>query len=184
MKKKIAVICISLTALTIALAGNSWAGRERGGGHRTDRGDRFQDVDNSSRGHLNHGHVRDHRPGHYPLRKFKGPGPRFKYKGFKGHHRPARWLKHKYYRRKLYRAPHRFRPKYRHWRHWRHRPVYRHGGWHPRYHKWRHRHSMVQEINNYYSSAEAEAAPEEEFHASASVSESGYSVSVGASKTN
>ena len=179
MKKKIVVICIALTAIAIALAGNSWAARERGGGHRPDRGDRFQDVENSSRDHLNRSRVRDHRPGHYPPRKFKGHGPRFKHKGFKRHHRPARWFKHNYYKRKFYRAPHRFRPKHRHWHH---RPVYRHGG-HPRYHKLRHRHSMVQEINNYYSSAETEAAPEEEFHASASVSDSGFSVSVGASKT-
>jgi hypothetical protein len=39
-------------------------------------------------------------------------------------------------------------------------------------------------INNHYSSAEGYAAPEEEFHGSASVSDSGFSVSVAVSKTN
>lgn len=43
---------------------------------------------------------------------------------------------------------------------------------------------MVQEINNYYSNAEDDTAPSEEFQASASVSDSGFSISVGTSKTN
>ena len=179
MKKKI-IICIALTAFALGLAGNSWADRERGGNRRMDRGDRFQDADRASHGHFKRSHVRNHRPGHYPPRKFKGHGPRYKHKVFKRHHRPARWYKHKYYKKHYYRAPHRFRHKIRHWRH---RPVYRHGG-HPRYHKWRHRHSVVREINHYYGNAETEPAPEESFQASASVSDSGFSVSVGVSKTN
>jgi hypothetical protein len=43
---------------------------------------------------------------------------------------------------------------------------------------------VVQETNNYYSSAESYAAPQDEFQASAAVSDSGFSVSVGVSKTN
>jgi hypothetical protein len=43
---------------------------------------------------------------------------------------------------------------------------------------------VVQEINNYYSNAESYAEPQDEFQASATVSDSGFSVSVGVSKTN
>ncbi|MBW2470577.1 MAG: hypothetical protein JRE18_00725 [Deltaproteobacteria bacterium] len=85
-----------------------------------------------------------------------GPVHRFTPKSRKGHH---------------YRAPH---------RNWRHRPYYRH--WKFKRHYWRHHRRPV--INNYYSSSEGYAAPEEEFNASASVSDSGFSVSVGVNKTN
>lgn len=75
-----------------------------------------------------------------------------------------------------YRPVHRFKHRF----HKRHRPYYRH--WKFKRHYWRHHRIPV--INNYYSSTEAYAAPEEEFHASASVSDSAFSVSVGVNKTN
>jgi len=75
-----------------------------------------------------------------------------------------------------YQPVHRFKPKF----HRRQRPYYRHG--HPGQHYWRHHRRPT--INNDYSSTESYAAPEEEFHASASVSDSGFSVSIGVSKTN
>jgi hypothetical protein len=78
--------------------------------------------------------------------------------------------------RQHYRPVHHFKPKF----HRRHRPYYRHG--HHRRPYWRHHRRAV--INNHYSSAEGYAAPEEEFHGSASVSDSGFSVSVAVSKTN
>jgi hypothetical protein len=43
---------------------------------------------------------------------------------------------------------------------------------------------VVKEINNYYSSAESYSEPEDEFTASASISDTGFSVSVGVSNTN
>jgi hypothetical protein len=43
---------------------------------------------------------------------------------------------------------------------------------------------VVQKINNYYSSAENYEEPQDEFQASASVSDSGFSISVGVNKTN
>jgi len=78
-----------------------------------------------------------------------------------------------------YRPVHRFKPKYRYWHH---RPAYRHAPI-KRYFR-RHRHSVINQVTNYYSSAESDAAPQDEFQASASVSDSGFSVSVGVSKTN
>ena len=81
---------------------------------------------------------------------------------------PVHRFKPKFHKRHRYGGPH---------RNWRHRPYYRHG--HPRWHRWRHHRSHHSRplIHNYYSS-------EDEFHASASVSDSGFSVSVGVSKTN
>ena len=78
-----------------------------------------------------------------------------------------------------YRPVHRFKPKYRYWHH---RPAYRHAPV-KRYFR-RHRHSVINQVTNYYSSAESDASPQDEFQASASVSDSGFSVSVGVSKTN
>jgi hypothetical protein len=43
---------------------------------------------------------------------------------------------------------------------------------------------VVNQVNNYYSSTESYSEPEDEFSASASVSDTGFSVSVGVSKTN
>ena len=160
MQKKIVMISIALLTFAVAFAGNSWAERERGGNRHMDRADRLEPANNP----VNHGQWRGRGGDHFPRRDFKRPGPHFK---------------HKYYKGRPYRAPHRFRPKFRHWRH---RPVYRHG--HPGLFKWRHSHSVVKEINNYYASADGYALPAEEFQASASVSDSGFSVSVGASKTN
>ena len=81
---------------------------------------------------------------------------------------------------KLYYSPApRFRPKYRPWRY---RPVYRPS--HPRRYYRRPHHTVVQEVNNYYSSAESYAAPEDEFTASASISDTGFSFSVGVSRTD
>ena len=65
---------------------------------------------------------------------------------------------------------------------WHRRPVYRHG--HPgRYYRYPRR-IVVQEVNNYYDSAESYAYPEDEFNASASVSDSGFSFSVGVRRTD
>jgi hypothetical protein len=43
---------------------------------------------------------------------------------------------------------------------------------------------VVKEINHYYSSAESYAEPEDEFTASATISDSGFAVSVGVRETN
>ena len=78
-----------------------------------------------------------------------------------------------------YRAPQRFVPKYRYWRH---RPVYRHA---PIKRFFRPpMHSVINQVTNYYSSAEHYVTPQDEFQASASVSDSGFSFSVGVSQTN
>lgn len=159
MKKKIVIISIVLMAFAGALAGNSWAARERGGDRHMDRGHRFRDVDDSvgdklrrvrvrDRGHrfrdandsvrdnFRRVRVRDRGPGHFPRRDFNRPLPRFKHKYNKwNQYQRAHRFKHKYYKRHHYRASHRFGPKYRHWRH---RPIYRQG--HPWHLKWRHRH--------------------------------------------
>jgi hypothetical protein len=45
-------------------------------------------------------------------------------------------------------------------------------------------HSVVKEINNYYSSAESYSESEDEFSASATISDAGFSVSVGVRETN
>ena len=155
MKKKIIIISVVLIGFVLAVTANSWAQRERGGDRRVDRGG-------------------DDRGGQFQkwdkpaVHKFnRNPGQAYHRRG-NPHHK-----------RHPYRVTPRIRPNFRPWRH---RPVYRHG--HPRPFKWRHRHSVVKEINNYYSSAESYAAPQDEFQASASVSDSGFSVSVGVSKTN
>ena len=82
----------------------------------------------------------------------------------------------------FHRRPHHGRPhpKWHRYRHWRHRPIYRHG--HPGRHYWKHHRRPS--IHNYYSNAESYTWPEDEFQASATVTESGFSVSVGVSKTN
>jgi hypothetical protein len=74
---------------------------------------------------------------------------------------------------------------------WRHRPVYRHyrPGRFYRHHRpgrfyRRPHHSVVKEINNYYSSAESYSEPEDEFTASATISDSGFEFSVGVKETN
>lgn len=164
MQKKIVIISIALMAFAFALAGNSWAARESGGNRHMNRGNRFKQEDKAVHDNFNRGRLRGRSDGHFPRRDFKRPGPH---------------LKNRYLKRRHFRTPDRFRPKFRHRRH---RPVYRHG--HPGYLKWRQSRSLVHEINNYYSNAEDYAVPAEEFQASASVSESGFSVSVGASKTN
>ena len=92
------------------------------------------------------------------------------------HDRSADRFTPQLHRRDHYRAPYRFAPKYRHWNH---RPFYR-----PFHHKryyWRPYHGAV--INNYYGSAES-YAPEDEFSASATVSDTGFSVSVAVRDTN
>jgi hypothetical protein len=52
----------------------------------------------------------------------------------------------------------------------------------PRWRNWRHHRPAV--IHKHYGSAESYVAPEEAFQASAAVSDSGFSVSVGVSRTN
>ena len=76
---------------------------------------------------------------------------------------PAKGFRYKFHKRPFNRAPHRFGPKFR----------YR-----------QHRHPGVNHITNYYGATESYAEPEEAFLASASVSDSGFSFSVGVSKTD
>ena len=149
MKKKIIIISAVLIGFVLTVSGNSWAQRERGGGH-------FQKWDKPAV----HKFDRSHGQGYHHRRydQTYRPVHRFKPKFHNGHH---------------YRAPHRNR-------HWWHRPYYRH--WKFKRHYWRHHRRPV--INNYYSSSEGYAAPGEEFHASASVSDSGFSVSVDVNKTD
>lgn len=160
MKKKIIIISAVLIGFVLAVCGNSWAQRESSGGRHRDRGGHFQKWDKPAV----HKFDRDYRRGYHPKR-------------YQHNYRPVHRFKPKFHRRQHYRAPHRNWHKFRHWRH---RPYYRHG--HPKRQYRRHHRRPV--INNYYSSAESYAAPEEEFHASASVSDSSFSVSVGVSKTN
>jgi hypothetical protein len=159
MKKKI-IISVIFIGFVLALTANSWAQRESVGKHHKARGGNFQKWDKPAVDKFDRGKGRAfHSGGH----KY-GPAKRFKPKFRKGH---------------VYRAPHRYGPKYRFRRH---RPMHRHVG--PKRFFWRHRHSAVNHITNYYSTAENYAVPEEAFQASAAVSDSGFSVSVGVSKTN
>ena len=122
-------------------------------------------TSNSFAGRERGGHHHYGRGGHYQ----KWNKPVYHKHGWTGGHH-----------HKLHYSPaHRFRPKYRLWRH---RPVYRPG--HPRRYYRRPHHTVVQEVNNYYSSAESYAAPEDEFTASASISDTGFSFSVGVSRTD
>jgi hypothetical protein len=98
-------------------------------------------------------------------------------------HKPApykdRWTWGHHPTRHHYSPAHGFR--YKHHR-WNRRPVYRHG--HPRHHHRRFRHTVVREINNYYGNTESYAAPEDEFNASASISDTEFSFSVGVKRTD
>ena len=180
MKKKIIMISVVLIGFIVALTTNSWAQRERGGDGRPDRGGRVEEFNGPEDKDFDRDRVRDRNRGNHTRRDFNRPGPRFKNKLHKrDHYRPAYRSKHKFYQRHPWGMPNRFRPKYRHWRH---RPVYRHG--HPRPFLKRNLHSGVNQVNNYYSNAESYSAPEDEFSASASISDTGFSVSVGVRETN
>ena len=160
MKKKIIITSAVLIGFVLAVTGNSMAQRERVGQRHLDKSIQFQRGDRPAVGEFNQDRGRAHHPGYHKL----GPVQRFKSKSYRGH---------------PYRAPHRFGPKYRFWRH---RPAHRQA--YPKRLFWRNRTSAVNHITNYYSTAESYASPEEAFHASASVSDSGFSVSAGRSKTN
>jgi hypothetical protein len=167
MKKKIIIISVVLIGFFLAVTANSWAQRERGGDRRVDRGDRdrggqFQKLDKPAVHKFNRNSGQAYHPGRNPH-----------------HYRPEQRFKPEFHKRHHYRAPHRFGPKYRFRRHW---PAYRHAP-NKRFFR-RHRHSVINQITNYYSSAESYAEPQDEFQASATVSDSGFSVSVGVSKTN
>jgi hypothetical protein len=83
------------------------------------------------------------------------------------HYQPAPRFRHKLYQ-------------------WNRRPFYRHG--HPRHYHGRYpvgaRQIVVQEHNYYHSNADSYAGSGDEFNASASVSDTGFSVSVGVSQTD
>ena len=158
MKKKIIIISVVLIGFILALTANSWAQRERVGERHRDRGGQFEKWDKPAV----HKFQRDRGRAYHPKRHNYRPVHRFKPKFHRRHHNGG---------------PHQ---KWHRNRHWRHRPIYRHGQ--PRRHYWQHHRRPV--IHNYYSSAESYTAPEDEFHASATVSDSGFSVSVGVSKTN
>jgi hypothetical protein len=102
------------------------------------------------------------RGGHY--QKWHKPaydkhGPAWRHHLKRHPYRPADGIRHKQYR-------------------WYLRPIYRHG--HPgRFHQ-----TVVREINNYYSSTESYAEPEDEFSASASISDTGFSITVGVKHTD
>ena len=196
MRKKIISISVVLMGFIVVLTTNSWAERERGGDRRPDRGSRVEEFKGPGDKDFDRGRVRDRDRGNHTRRDFNRPGPRFKHKFPKGrHYGPAYRSKHKFQRRHNYRpayrskhklhrrhhraVPNRFKPKYRHWRH---RPVYRNG--HPKPFFKRNRHSVVNQVNNYYSNAESYSEPEDEFSASASISDTGFSVSIGVRETN
>lgn len=164
MKKKIIIISVVLIGFIVALTGNSWAQRERGGDRRSDQGNQFQKRNGSGDRDFARDRIRDRGPRNQSRRDFNRPGPRFKSKFNKRHQ---------------YRAPYRRGPKFRPGRH---RPVYRHGR--PGRFYRRPHHSVVKEINNYYSSAESYSEPEDEFTASATISDTGFAFSVGVRETN
>jgi hypothetical protein len=160
MKKKIIIISVALIGFVLALTANSWAQRESGGKRHGDRGGHFQKWNKSA------------------IHKFDRH--RGKTYHFRGHqYGPAKRFKPKFHKRHHYRAPLRFGPKFRLWRH---RPTQRRA--YPKRFFWRHRHSAVNHTAHYYSTAASYAVAEEAFLASASVSDSGFSVSVGVSRTD
>ena len=180
MKKKIILISVVLVGFIVAFSSNSWAQRERGGDRRGHRGDHFQKWHGSGDRHVDRGRIRDRGPRNHHRRDFYRPGPRFKSKFHKRHHHRPAYRYKKFHRRHHYRAPYRWhRPKFRHWRH---RPVHRH------YRPWRHyrrpHHSVVKEINHYYGNAESYYEPEDEFTASATITDSGFAFSVGVKETH
>ena len=180
MKKKIIIISVVLIGFIVALTGNSWAQRERGGDRRSDQGNQFQKRNGSGDRDFARDRIRDRGPRNQSRRDFNRPGPRFKSKFNQRHHqRPAYRFKPKFNRRHQYRAPYRRGPKFRPGRH---RPVYRHGR--PGRFYRRPHHSVVKEINNYYSSAESYSEPEDEFSASATITDTGFAFSVGVRETN
>ena len=160
MKKKIILISVALIGFVLAVSTNSWAQRERVGERHRDRGGRFEKWDKPAP----HKFQRDRGRAHHPKRYHKN-------------YRPVHRFKPKFHRRHHYGGPHQ---KWHRNRHWRHRPIYRPG--HPGRHYWKHHRRPA--IHNYYSNAESYAWPEDEFQASATVTESGFAVSVGVSKTN
>jgi len=154
MKKKILIISVVLIGFIVALTSNSWAQRERGGDRRSDRGNHFEKRNGSGDHDFDRDRIRDRGPRNHSRRHFNRPGPRFK---------------PKFQKRHPYRAPYRYRPKFRPGRH---RPVYR-----------RPHHSVVKEINNYYSSAESYFEAEDEFSASATITDTGFAFTVGVRET-
>lgn len=179
MKKKILIISVVLIGFIVALTSNSWAQRERGGDRSQDRGNHFEKRNGSGDQDFDRDRIRDRGPRNHSRQHFNRPGPRFKPKFNKrDHRRPAYRFKPKFHKRHHYRAPYRYRPKFQPWRH---RPVYRHG--HPRRFYRRPHHSVVKEINNYYSSAESYSEPEDEFSASATITDTGFAFTVGVRET-
>jgi len=166
MKKKILIISVVLIGFFLAVTANSWAQRESGGHRPMDRGGNFQRGENPggepSIPEFNRDRGRTYHPGRNPQ-----------------HYRPVHRFNPNFHKWHHYRAPHRFGPKYRYWHH---RPAYRHTPI-KRFFR-RHRHSVINQVTNYYSNAGSYTAPQDEFQASATVSDSGFSVSVGVSKTN
>ena len=180
MKKKIIIISVVLIGVMAALTSNSWAKRDKGGGGHPDRGGRFEDFNRSGNHDSDRDRVRDRNPRNYTRRDFKRPEPGFKHKLHKGNpHRPVYRSGPKFHRRHHDRPPYWHGPKFRHWRH---RPVHRHG--HPGRFYRRPQQSVVKEINHYYGSAESYSEPEDEFSASATITDTGFSVSVGVKETN
>jgi hypothetical protein len=108
--------------------------------------------------HSRNGHYQKwHKPSHYKHGWAWGHHPK------RHHYRPAHGFRNKHHR-------------------WHRRPIYRHG--HPRRHHGRNQHTVVREINNYYGSTESYVEPEDEFSASASVSDTGFSFTVGVKRTD
>jgi hypothetical protein len=179
MKKKIIIISVVLMGFVLAVTANSWAQRERGGNRPMHRGGNFQTGEAPSIPEFNRDRGRPYHKWDKPaVHKFNRDRGRA-YHPRRSHHRPVHRFKPEFHKRHHYRAPHRFGPRFRHWRH---RPAYRHWPAKPFFR--RHQHSVINQVTNYYSNAESDTAPQDEFHASATVSNTGFSVTVGASKTN
>lgn len=175
MKQKF-IISIVLIGFMVALSGNSWAQRERGGDRRPDQSGRVEKFSGSENPDFDRNSVHKRDRGNQTRRDFNRPGPGSNHKLQK---RPAYGSQHPFQRRHPWGVPNRFKPKHRHWRHL---PANRRP--HPKPFFKRYRHSVLNQVNNYYSNAESYSEPEDEFTASALVSDTGFSVSVGVRETN
>ena len=93
------------------------------------------------------------------------------------HHRPGDRFSPRLHKPDYHRGPYRFAPKPRPWFH---RPFYR--PFQPKRHFWQHHRGAA--ANNYYSKANRYYTPGDEFSASATISDTGFAVSVGVRETN
>jgi hypothetical protein len=113
MKKKILIISIVFVGFVLAVAGNSWAQREKAGKRSADRGGHFQKSNKPAIHKLEGDHARAYRPG-------------------KHLNRPVHYLKPTLHKRhpirKLYRFWRSGHPGWRNWRHRRPAVIHKHYG--------------------------------------------------------